>query len=467
MTSQTLFIGGKIKKLRRARNINQKTLAGDLGISPSYLNLIERNRRGLTVALLLKISELFALDFSELSRKDDVHLASDLMELFGDGLFSDFDLTNKDIQDLAVENPEIGKAFIRLYDSFKSGNKQQPVGSNSKKIPNSSQVQSHNLSSQKTEQLSEYMSDIISDFLQNNNNYFPTLEKAAIRIRSDTDLAGEDLFQDLKTFGLNAFGLQLRFSDLVKDKPYVFLKDTNTLTISNYLALNSQLFHLARCIGQLSAQHEINKIIETASFENEGINIYLESVLGRYIGASIMMPYDDVLRMARKTRYDVDILCRYFNASFEQICHRLTTLQKPGAKGIPFHFIRTDIAGNISKRFSSSGIQISRYGGACPRWNIYTAFMQPGQINVQISEMPDGQVYFCIARSITKGLRRFGAPLRHFSIGLGCKYIHAKSLVYSDAIDLKNSTQVIPIGVNCRICPRADCSERAFPLSLS
>lgn len=467
MTSQPLFIGGKIKKLRRARNINQKTLAGELGISPSYLNLIERNRRGLTIALLLKISELFDLDFSELSKMDDVHLASDLMELFGDGLFSDFDLTNKDIEDLAVENPEIGKAFIRLYDNFKSGRHQNTACSNHKNIQTASQAENNSFSSEKTEELSEYTSDIISDFLQNNNNYFPDLEKAAERIRSDVDLVGEDLFQSLKSFGLNAFDLRVRFSDQEENNSFIFNEDTNILTISSYLPLNSQLFHLARSIGEVAAHLEIENIIEKANFEQENVNIYLKSVLARYIGAAIMMPYDHILKIAKKTRYDVDILCRHFNASFEQVCHRLTTLKKPGAKGIPFHFIRTDIAGNISKRFSSSGIQIPRYGGACPRWNIYTAFMQTGQINVQMSEMPDGQVYFCIARSVTKGLRRFGAPSRHFSIGLGCKYIHAKSLVYSDAINLKNQNQAIQVGVNCRICPRKNCRERAFPLSLS
>ncbi len=450
MAAQGIFIGGKIKKIRRDKNINQKTLASDLGISPSYLNLIERNRRGVTLTLLLKLSSLFELDVTQLSQQNDAHLASDLMELFGDMLFADFDMTNKDIQDLAIENPEIGKAFIRLYDKYKPH----------KTAPSSTEEKNND------EKLNEYMSDITSDFLQKHNNYFPRLEDAAMRIRKDIDLVGNDLFQSLKSFAMNAFGLIVRIDELPENKACLYNEQRSSLAISSYLEQEARIFQLAKYIGLFAAEHDIDQIIANEYFENIDIETSLKPILSRYIAAAIMMPYDEFLNMAKKTRYDIDLLARFFNCSFEQICHRLTSLQKPTAKGIPFHFIRTDIAGNISKRFSSSGIQIPRYGGACPRWNIYSAFMQSGQINTQISEMPDGQVYFCIARSFSKGLRRFGSPLRHFSIGLGCGYNHAKSLVYSDGIDLKNNDQIVKIGVNCRICPRQNCTERAFPISL-
>lgn len=459
MAQKSLFIGGKIKKMRRDRNINQKTLADSLGISASYLNLIERNRRGLTVTLLLKLAELFEVDIKELNKQSDVHIVSDLMELFGDGLFSDFDLTNKDIEDLAIENPEIGKAFIRLYDNYKS-NAENASDFKSAKAPTG-------ISPSGAEKISVQMSDQISDFLQNHNNFFPSLEIAAERIRSEIETINEGLFQNLKTFASNAFGLKTSFDDLPDNKPYIYSAIENTLKLSKKIDAETCTFQLARFVGLLAAEQEIDTIIEDADFEDESVGGHLKPVLCRYIAASIMMPYDEMLKLAKLHRYDIDVLCRQFKASFEQVCHRLTTLNKPGSKGIPFHFVRTDIAGNISKRYSNSGIQIPRYGGACPRWNIFTAFMQPGRINVQLSEMPDGQVYFCIARSITKGSGRFGEPMRHFSIGLGCKYIHAKSLVYSDAIGLKNASQVIPVGVSCRICPREACSERAYPYSIS
>jgi len=175
------------------------------------------------------------------------------------------------------------------------------------------------------------------------------------------------------------------------------------------------------------------------------------------------MPYDDFLESAKKYKYDIEILMHHFAASFEQITHRLTNLQRPGKEGVPFHFLKTDIAGNVSKRFSLSGIHIPRHGGSCPRWNVYTAFLNPGKIHPQISKMPDGKVYFCIARAFEKGIEKYGMPKSFVSIGLGCDLQYAKELTYSDGMDLQNKKLETPIGISCRVCPRADCQQRAFP----
>lgn len=185
--------------------------------------------------------------------------------------------------------------------------------------------------------------------------------------------------------------------------------------------------------------------------------------LANYFAAAVIMPYQAFHRAAKANRYDIELLQHRFGTSFEQVCHRLTTLQRPGVRGVPFHLLRTDIAGNISKRFSLSGIHIPRYGGACPRWNVYAAFLQPGTINVQISKMPDGATYFCVARSVRKRGGGYGAPQSHLSIGLGCEIGWARELVYADGIDLDNPELAIPIGVSCRTCTRLDCGQRAFP----
>ncbi|NRA86124.1 MAG: DUF2083 domain-containing protein [Rhizobiales bacterium] len=454
MAQQTLYIGSKIKKLRRDKNINQKNLALELGISASYLNLIERNRRGLTVSLLLKLADIFNIDVSELSQNADTQLSNDLMELLGNDMFADIGITNQDITDLTIENPEIGKAFIRLYDKYNIGLKKYQNAI--EQFANGEGIDANKLGNENSV---EYMSELISDFIQQNSNYFPSLELAAERVRLDIDLMGEGLFQGLKAFANNSFSLRILTSDLPNDESYKFDREIGLLNISSFLDNQSSIFCLAEHIGIYAAKNEIDDIIEKADFEDEHINDYLEQTLSRYFAAAIMMPYDDFLARAKETRYDIDLLSHTFNASFEQVCHRLTSLQKPGAKAIPFHFVRTDIAGHISKRFSLSGIKIPRYGTACPRWNIYAAFMQPGKINVQISETPDGQTYFCIARTITKGVRRYGKPLRHFSIGLGCKYMHAKSMIYSDSVNLKDTSQIVRIGATCPICQRYDCTE--------
>jgi predicted transcriptional regulator len=186
-------------------------------------------------------------------------------------------------------------------------------------------------------------------------------------------------------------------------------------------------------------------------------------VLSAYFAAALVMPYGPFLKACRDNRYDIERLGRRFGASFEQVCHRMTTLQRKGAQGIALHLVRTDIAGNISKRFSLSGIHIPRHSGACPRWNVYSAFLSPERITVQISEMPSGERYFCIARTIAKGDYRHNAPRRHVSIGLGCSILHAREMVYSDGIDLTSDNQVVPIGTGCRICPRMECGQRAHP----
>ena len=173
------------------------------------------------------------------------------------------------------------------------------------------------------------------------------------------------------------------------------------------------------------------------------------------------MPYEEFFRVCNDTRHDIERVSSHFKVSFEQVCHRMTTLQRPGMLGIPMHLVRTDIAGNISKRFSLSGIHIPRHGGACPRWNVYSAFLHPGQINVQISQMPEGPKYLCVARSITKGGFGHNLPRQHLSIGIGCHISYASRVIYADGLDLTNARQVVPIGVGCRTCPRKDCEQRA------
>ena len=175
------------------------------------------------------------------------------------------------------------------------------------------------------------------------------------------------------------------------------------------------------------------------------------------------MPYGTFIQAAREERYDIDVLGRRFRVGFEQTCHRLTTLRRAGAEGIPFHMVRIDVAGNISKRYSASGIRIARFSGACPRWNIFAAFLTPGMIRIQVSRMPDNEVFFCLARTIQKDSGGYHAQQPVMAIGLGCKLEHAKQLVYSDGVDFENEEMYTPVGVTCRTCERSDCDQRAFP----
>lgn len=441
-------IGGKIRRLRRQRHVTQGDMAEALGISASYLNLIEHNRRKITVPLLFKIAGYFGIEPGELAESDDSQLVGDLMELFGDDLFVDADLTNQDIRDLAFSNPAAARAVMRLFDKYKdikeNGAPEAPAG-------DAEEGQFHRAT------------DAISDFLQENANHFPSLEDAAARVRHDIDNASDNFEQGLRTYLSNVFGIHWRLASLPHGLARRVTDDGRTIEIADVLPPETALFTLAHQAGLLAAEHEIDAIIDQSNLPEMDAPALARNVLASYFAAALIMPYEPFLKACQQSRYDVDRVARRFGTSFEQVCHRMTTLQRPGASGIPLHLVRTDIAGNISKRFSLSGIHIPRHSGACPRWNVYSAFLQPGRINVQLSQMPEGETYFCIARSFEKGDYRHNAPRRHFSIGLGCHISHAKRMIYSDGIDLSNTTQIVPIGVGCRICPRMECEQRAHP----
>ncbi len=243
---------------------------------------------------------------------------------------------------------------------------------------------------------------------------------------------------------------------------------TRRLQLSELLPLASRTFQLAHQIAFLGYRKEIDQAVSGGKSSSPEADALAASALANYFAAAVMAPYDRFLEAAKSTRYEVNTLQHRFGLSFEQVCHRLTTLQRPGNEGIPFHLIRVDIAGNISKRFSLSGIHIARFGAACPRWNVYDAFATPGMLRVQVSRMPDGASFFCIARTLTPAGRevmRGGLSQRAgtLAIGLGTALAHARDIVYGDGLNLEDPQIVTPIGVSCRTCPRNDCSDRAMP----
>lgn len=439
-------VGGRIKRLRRQRRLAQADLAQALGISASYLNLIEHNRRKLTVPLLFSIAGHLGVEPGELVDGDEGRLVGDLMEAFGDDLFADSDVTNFEIRDLAHANPAAARAMVKLYDRYRL-----LAGSGPARLPAGEPEPFH------------LATDAISDFLQENANHFPVLEHAAERIRADIDNAGDHFEMGLRAYLHNVFGIEVRLASLPHGIARQLDPARNHLLVSDILPPESALFLIAHQLGQLAAGTEIAAIIAQSNLPGGDAPALAGNVLSAYFAAALVMPYEPFLRACRAYRYDIERIARRFGASFEQVCHRMTTLQRQGAAGIPLHLVRTDIAGNISKRFSLSGIHIPRHSGACPRWNIYSAFLSPERINIQISQMPDGQRYFCIARTIAKGDHRYNAPRRYLSIGLGCSITHAREMVYSDGMDLAGDSQVVPVGVGCRICPRLECGQRAHP----
>jgi predicted transcriptional regulator len=226
----------------------------------------------------------------------------------------------------------------------------------------------------------------------------------------------------------------------------------------------SRNFQIAHQLGLVEAREDIKSIMARCAkdLSTPDSARLCRVAMANYFAAALLMPYDEFLHLAEQVRYDIELLQHHYTASWEQVCHRLTTMRKPGAQGVPFHFVRVDIAGNISKRFSGTGIRFARFSGSCPRWDVHAAFLTPGRIRTQLSKMPDGTAYFCIARTIRKSFG-YASGDALMAVGIGCPVQTARKLVYADGCDLSNLDAAVPIGTTCRLCERLDCEQRAFP----
>ena len=453
MSQIDLKIGPKIKAFRRQLGIQANKLSDRLGISPSYLNLIENGKRKIDGDLLLKVCEELKIELSDLTNKSELNLISNLSELLGDELFEDLDILGPEVNDLVNTNPKIARALIKLGDNYKQ--KGQEIVS---KVEN---ISGKIIDGRKA----SFPGEVVSDFLQENKNYFANLEKFAEEIFNRIQINNRATYMALCDFLKTEYGVKV--IDLLPedDKPFSkkYLKNQKELHLSDYVALETKKLYASAQIAQEGAMTIIEDYLSKFKFPSEESKKLTKVALLNYCGAAILMPYKLFHKECIKQKYDLELLQNTFACTFEQIAHRVTCLQDPKLPGIPFHFLRVDVAGNISKRFSLSGIEIPRYGGACPRWNVYSAFSRPGVIQAAVSKMSNGEKYVCIARTVEKGVGRYGKKKSILSIGLGCQAKYAKDFVYTENLDLNDKKTEIPIGVSCRTCDRLDCSQRAFP----
>jgi predicted transcriptional regulator/transcriptional regulator with XRE-family HTH domain len=453
MTQINLQIGHKIKTKRRKLGITQADLSKKLSISPSYLNLIESGKRKVNVDLLLKLSSELNFEISDISKKIDTNLYQNLMDLLGDNLFENLDITNFEIKELVNSNPLIAKALVKLGDNYRKKN-QDIVD----KVEN---ISGKFIDSRKN----SFPGEVVSDFIQENENYFPKLEEFASDFFNKVQTNNRIGYSSICEYLINKHKINVQDVVPEENKPFTKQFDPikNNFFLSDYLTLETKKLYAAAQVAQLETNEIIDGYLNSFSFPNEESKKLSKVALLNYTGAAIIMPYKQFHQECIKQRYDVELLQNTFATSFEQVAHRITCLQDPKMKGIPFHMLRADVAGNISKRFSLSGIEIPRYGGACPRWNIYAAFTMPGKINAAVSKMPNGEKYICIARTVEKGIGKHGMFKSLLSIGLGCQAKYAKDFVYADSLNLSDKKTETPIGVNCRTCDRMDCQQRAFP----
>lgn len=449
-------LGPKIKVLRRREGWTQKRLAEGIGISPSYLNLIENGKRPLPAHLLIKLTAILSIDLAELAEDDDSRLLSDVMEVLGDDLFEPFAIANTDARELVTSVPSAARALRALYDAY--------LGQREKaEVLGAKLVETGQLSADDARP--GLPSEEVSDLLQRTGNHYPELEEAAEALWRRAGLDLNALQYGLVNVLEDDLGISVRFvhSGALPHSVRRLDRERRVLEISEVLPPRSRHFQLAHVIGLLWKSDTLDRLTNDPRLTTADSRHLARVALANYFAGAVLMPYTPFLEAARSMRYDVELLGHRFRVSFEQVCHRLTTLRRAGKSGVPFHLVRTDVAGNISKKFAASGIRFARYSGLCPKWNVFGALRTTGDIRVQISAMPDGQRFFSIARTLRKGEAGYHASHAIHVVELGCPIEHASELVYADGISLDNESLSVPIGVTCRLCPRTRCTERAMP----
>jgi hypothetical protein len=304
---------------------------------------------------------------------------------------------------------------------------------------------------------------VVHDFFRDNSNYFHDLELAAEGLRATEAYEPDDIYATLKARLLNTHSIRInrRPTEEMTQALRVYDKENRIIYLSEALDYSNVLFQLAHVLCLIEFQDLLNNLTAGTKITAGTSLARCHVELANYFAAAYLMPYEPFLREAESMAYDIDRLAARFGVSFEQTCHRLTTLQRPGAQGVPFFFLRVDKAGNVTKRFNSTSFHLAEYGGACPVWKVHMAFRLAGVIIPQFVELPDGDRYFTINRTVDRPMVNFETQDHRLAISLGCELQYAKKLGYAAAFNVDDDRMFSRIGINCHVCPRQACSQRA------
>lgn len=441
--SKRLYIGPRLRRIRRAMGLTQAQMASDLEISASYITLIERNQRPLPADLLLRLAEVYSLDLSAFSSGEDETFAH-LEKAIADPIFQDLSITREDVRDLLSANPAMGEAVAALYQAYRA----------SEAATMDARARGGAGPADPLEEARNFITDA--------RNHFPALDEAGEAVARA--LAGESVYPALVRRFQEKHKLAVRTlpAEVMVGAYRRLDRHRAQIAVSEALDGASRAFQLALQLALIEQRDLLDAAVNAAPFDTDAGRRLARAALGNYAAAAILLPYDRFHQSVGELHYDIEALGRRFGASFEQIAHRLTTLQRPGSEGVPFFFLRIDAAGNVSKRFSGGVFPFARYGGSCPLWNIHEAFRTPRKIMTQIIQMPDGDAYFSVARTVHGGEGGFTAPQAERAVALGCELKHADKLIYARGLNLADQTPT-PVGVTCRLCLRQNCAARAHP----
>lgn len=443
------FAGARLRRLREEQGLTQVALARALGLSTSYVNQLENDQRPITVPVLLTLTERFDLPTHYFAPESDARLIADLREVL-----ADTSATAAQVQELVARMPAIGQTLVNLHRRL------HDTTADLETLHGRANVDASAIS-QRPMPFEE-----VRDFFYDRKNYIGELDVAAEALFNENHLRIGGLDGQLAELLADKLGVTVVIDDgqtLDPNSKRLFAPESKTLYVARWLHPGQRAFQLATQTALLTQAGLITGIIAGDDQLSDDARGVARIGLANYFAGALLLPYVRFLDAAESVRYDIDQLARRFEVGFETICHRLSTLQRPNARGVPFIFVRTDSAGNISKRQSATAFHFSRVGGNCPLWVVHHAFSRPGQFLTQVAQMPDERTYFWIARTTTTEPSRYLGPHKSFAIGLGCDVAHAGKLIYSVGIDPTNAESIVPIGAGCKICDRPACPQRAFP----
>lgn len=464
---EKLYAGARIRTLRRTLGLTQTAMARQANLSTSYLNQLENDQRPLTVTVLMSFTRAFNLDSAYFSPDTNARFVADLKEAFTAAGLAETSLA--ELHDLADRYPDLARGVVHLAHALSDATlaAQSQLAANPAQLTANEVIDadftridfdtptfhplhvSHQWNTSAFEQ--------VRDFFYERRNHIAQLDSLAEKFAQP--LGGPGLRVGRLTAKLDELGVMVRFRAHQDGPRRIFENGTVSLRVD--LTEAQQCYELAMQWCYLRHSDLLDELSDDPSFTPDARRLARVG-LAQYFGAAVVMPYSEFLDSAHRHAFDIDRIRAEFGTGFETTCHRLSTLQREGQQGVPFFFVRTDRAGNISKRQSATSFHFSRTGGACPKWVIHRAFETPGQIVRQLAQMPDGRTYLWIARTVSGNDRGFGTSRKEFAIGLGCDVDQARNLVYSQGLDLAPEAAT-SIGAGCRLCVRDDCRQRAFP----
>ncbi len=445
MAVQKLYAGAKLREIRQRLTLTQKDFAAKLGVSLPYLNQMENNNRPVSTTVVLALAQEFGLDVTELSTGDSERLVSDMREALADPVLAEVGVPLADLRLAASNAPGLARAFLELHGAYRQTHER--LASLDEAL------------GRQDVQLQASPWDEVRDFFHYCDNYIDAVDKAAEHFATLAAQQGGVRAAAIRS--LRASDISVSFPDIEEMRHYD--RDAKTLHISSRIPTETQTFQLLLQVALLQNNALLEATLDLARFHTDAARSIAKIGLANYFAGAALMPYTIFLKATQDTRHDLERLAHRFGASVEQIAHRLSTMQRPGAKGLPFFFVRVDQAGTITKRHSATRLQFARFGGACPLWNVHRAFETPGRFLRQLAETPDGVRYISLACDVSKPGGHYGAPVRRYAIALGCEIKHSDQLVYADTLDVNNAAAFEPIGISCRICERTNCHQRSVP----